>query len=68
MLGQDVTVNRERVATVRRHDIDRLRVLAVLLLFPFHAARVFSVDSDWYVKNPQESPLLSWIVVDFLDP
>jgi hypothetical protein len=43
-------------------------VLAVLLLLPFHSARVFNVDSDWYVKNPRESPLLSWFVVDFLDP
>lgn len=54
--------------TARRHDLDRLRVLAVLLLLPFHSARVFNVDSDWYVKNPRESPLLSWFVVDFLDP
>ena len=27
----------------RRYDIDWLRVLAVLLLFPFHAARIFGV-------------------------
>jgi peptidoglycan/LPS O-acetylase OafA/YrhL len=52
----------------RYHEFDRLRILAVLLLFPFHAARVFNENSDWYVKNVRKSPFLSWVVVDFLDP
>jgi glucans biosynthesis protein C len=56
------------VTSLRRNDLDRLRVLAVLLLFPFHSARVFNVDSPWYVKNPLKSQFLSWAVVDFLDP
>lgn len=34
----------------RRYDIDWLRVLAVLILFPFHTARVFN-NEDFYVKN-----------------
>jgi peptidoglycan/LPS O-acetylase OafA/YrhL len=55
-------------ARVRHHEIDRLRILAVLLLFPYHAARVFNENSDWYVKNGRKSPFLSWVVVDFLDP
>lgn len=52
----------------RRHDIDRLRILAVLLLFPFHSARVFNAGEDFYVKNAQESEALGWTVVAFLDP
>lgn len=35
----------------RRWDIDWLRVLAVLLLFYVHPARIFYVWDDWYVKN-----------------
>jgi glucans biosynthesis protein C len=27
----------------RRYDLDALRVLAVLLLLPFHSARVFDI-------------------------
>ena len=34
----------------RKHYIDWLRVLAVLLLFPFHTLRVFNADDPWYVK------------------
>ena len=34
----------------RRHDIDWLRVLAVLLLIYFHTARIFDTDR-FYVKN-----------------
>ena len=34
----------------RLHYIDWLRVLAVLLLFPFHTLRVFNADDPWYVK------------------
>jgi peptidoglycan/LPS O-acetylase OafA/YrhL len=39
----------ERSGT-RLHYIDWLRVLAVLLLFPFHTLRVFNADDPWYVK------------------
>jgi peptidoglycan/LPS O-acetylase OafA/YrhL len=53
---------------VRRHDLDWLRVLAVLLLIPFHSARVFDVFDDFYVKSSQTSEGLSWAIVAFLDP
>lgn len=53
---------------VRRHDLDRLRILAVLLLFPFHCARVFNAGEDFYVRNARESRGLGWAVVWFLDP
>ena len=52
----------------RRHDLDWLRVMAVLLLIPFHSARVFDVFDDFYVKNGQTSRGLSWCVIAFLDP
>jgi peptidoglycan/LPS O-acetylase OafA/YrhL len=60
------------VATVaerprRRYDIDALRVLAVLLLIPFHSARVFDVFDPFYVKNAQTSTGLSWAIIAFLD-
>lgn len=35
----------------RRYDLDWLRAAAVLLLIPFHTARVFNADEDFYVKN-----------------
>jgi glucans biosynthesis protein C len=52
----------------RRYDLDALRVLAVLLLLPFHSARVFDVFDPFYVKNPDTSDGLSWAVVAFLNP
>lgn len=36
----------------RRYDLDWLRVAAVLLLVPFHTARVFNSGEDFYVKHP----------------
>lgn len=44
----------------RRYDIDWLRVLAVLLLVPFHTALVFSLNPNdvVYVKDTVESPFL----------
>src|ERR671910_933097 len=50
----------------RRYDLDALRVLAVLLLIPFHSARVFDSFDPFYVKNPETSAGLSWVVVPFL--
>jgi glucans biosynthesis protein C len=34
----------------RRHDIDWLRVLAILVVFVFHSSRFFD-QGDWHVKN-----------------
>jgi len=50
----------------RLHYIDWLRVLAVLLLFPFHTGRVFYVGEAFYVKGPQESALVTQ-VGEFID-
>jgi glucan biosynthesis protein C len=63
--GQEMAMNR---SLDRRYDLDALRVLAVLLLIPFHSARVFDVFDPFYVKNPQTSDGLSWAVVAFLNP
>jgi peptidoglycan/LPS O-acetylase OafA/YrhL len=52
----------------RRHDLDVLRILAVLLLIPFHSARVFDSFDPFYVKNEQTSDALSWAIVAFLNP
>jgi peptidoglycan/LPS O-acetylase OafA/YrhL len=51
----------------RRYDIDWLRIGAVLLLFPFHAARIFNLGEDFYVRNATASKSLSYIV-EFLNP
>jgi peptidoglycan/LPS O-acetylase OafA/YrhL len=49
----------------RLHYIDWLRVLAVLLLFPFHTLRVFNADDPFYVKAAHLSGVVSH-VLDFI--
>ena len=51
----------------RRTDIAWLRILAVLLLFPFHTARVFDVWDEFYVKNDQLSTALTYFIA-FMEP
>jgi glucans biosynthesis protein C len=46
----------------RRYDFDRLKVLVIALLFPFHAARVFDVWEPNYVKSAVTSFPLSLVV------
>ncbi|HUK78762.1 MAG TPA: acyltransferase family protein [Thermoleophilia bacterium] len=46
-------------APARLYYIDWLRVLAVLLLFPFHTLRVFNADDPFYVKATHLSGVLS---------
>ena len=54
-------------ATGRRRDIDWLRIAAVLLLIPFHTARVFNWEEDFYIKNvPTDVPAQRFI--DFVGP
>jgi glucan biosynthesis protein C len=47
----------------REYFIDWLRILAVLLLFPFHTLRVFNAQEPFYVK----SSTLSGVVTHLLD-
>jgi peptidoglycan/LPS O-acetylase OafA/YrhL len=47
----------------RRYDIDWLRLMAVFLLFFFHAACIFHPWSDYYIKNDQLSPVIAYIFV-----
>ena len=42
----------------RRHDLDWLRVLAILLLLFFHTAMLFTADWGWHVQNEERSNLL----------
>jgi glucan biosynthesis protein C len=54
--GKGVQTNKP----ARRYDIDWLRVLAVLLLFPFHTARIFDTWGPFYVKNTALSDALTY--------
>jgi peptidoglycan/LPS O-acetylase OafA/YrhL len=47
----------------RRHDIDWLRIAAVLLLIPFHCARVFDPQEAFYVQSEQLSDALYAFIV-----
>jgi glucans biosynthesis protein C len=50
----------------RIHYIDWLRVLAVLLLFPFHTGRVFNAGDPFYVKAATTSVAVSYVLA-FID-
>jgi glucans biosynthesis protein C len=52
----------EGIVKVRRNDIDWLRIIAVLLLFPFHTARIFNLGEQFYVKSTVLSEPLSYII------
>ena len=45
----------------RRHDLDWLRVLGVLLLIPFHVALIFVLEpyTIMYIRDSVNSPALS---------
>lgn len=50
----------------RLQYIDWLRVLAVLLLFPFHTSRVFNSDDPFYIKSTELSQALNY-TLGFID-
>ena len=62
MGSEGITVELER-----RYDIDWLRIAAVLLLIPFHTARVFNWEEDFYVKNDPTSGVAQRFI-DFVGP
>lgn len=52
--------------STRLHYVDWLRILAVLLLFPFHTSRVFNAFEDFYIKSPYISQALN-LFIGFVD-
>jgi glucan biosynthesis protein C len=51
-------MNAPGAARPRRHDLDWLRVVVILLLLFFHSAMPYVADWDWHLKNAETSPLL----------
>ena len=49
------------LSSERRHDLDWLRVLGVLLLIPFHVALIFVLDpyTIMYIRDVVNSPVLA---------
>ena len=47
----------------RQHYIDWLRVLAVLLLFPFHVSRVFNAGQAFYLVGLPGLWLVRWFLI-----
>lgn len=47
----------------RRHDIDWLRVIAIVLVLYFHTAMIFTAEWDWHIKNDELSYL--WLEFNF---
>lgn len=52
--------------TKRIHYVDWLRVLAVLLLFPYHTLRVFNAGDPFYVKSAITSVPVTYLLA-FID-
>ena len=55
------------VSKVRREEIDWLRIIAVLLLFPFHTAMIFFSKENFYFKISPSHPILDYLIL-FLSP
>ncbi|HEU4883307.1 MAG TPA: acyltransferase family protein [Longimicrobium sp.] len=51
-------MNAHAPARPQRHDLDWLRVIAIVLLLFFHSAMPYVAEWDWHLKNPETSPLL----------
>jgi glucan biosynthesis protein C len=52
----------------RIYYIDWLRVLAVLLLVPFHTGRIFDIWEPFYAKSAEVSTSLTYIFVGAVNP
>jgi glucan biosynthesis protein C len=47
----------------RRHELDWLRVLAILVLFYFHTARIFDSLFPYYIKNNELCPFCDKLII-----
>lgn len=53
--------------SVRRYDLDLLRILATLLLIPYHAARIFYPHSYPYYIESQITSSQIELIINFID-
>lgn len=44
----------------RRHDLDALRVLAILSLIAYHCAMLYVAEWDWHIKSSYLAEWLQW--------
>lgn len=51
-------MNATGATRARRHDLDWLRVIAIILLLFFHSAMPYVAETDWHLQNPETSPLM----------
>jgi hypothetical protein len=63
----EAQMNNTPSVTTRRNNLDWLRILAVLLLIPFHTARLFDFWEPNYVKNAELSAKLTYQIA-FIGP
>jgi len=49
--------------TPRRHDIDSLRVIALLLLIPYHVGMAYVADWDFHLKSAWTFEWLQWPMI-----
>jgi glucan biosynthesis protein C len=54
--------NSNAPTSVRLHYLDWLRVLAILMVFLFHAVHVFD-EGGWHIKNAEQSEIITIVVV-----
>jgi glucans biosynthesis protein C len=48
-----------KIISIRRHELDWLRVFAILVLLFFHTGRIFDTDT-WHIKNNEVSENFSY--------
>jgi len=53
------TLSASTPGRVRQYDVDWLRVLAILLIFVYHAARPFDTMEPWHIKDSRTA---AWMV------
>jgi len=58
---EDRTAAHDRASTTRLHYLDWLRVLAIFMVFVFHAIHVFDFGG-WQIKNAEQSELITVIL------
>lgn len=67
-MGRIVEIKTQKSKNQRRYDLDWLRVLAVLVLVPYHTARIFDTWEPFYAKSSEISKALTYIFVGAVNP
>lgn len=63
--GESVSMKGNSMKLDRKHYLDNLRIICILMLFPYHTAMVFNTFESFYIHMPKQGLADAFIMINW---